>query len=456
MNSARDRKAENGCGAALLGMLLAVSTACPAIAANTTNELPDEVIAALKNPDQVTLYSIEPEQVPTSEFHRYKVLGKTIIDHQEAERVLADVQSSLANWNHGIGLCFEPHHGLRVRSGSHTYDLVICYLCQGMLVYVDDSTLLANLHLTGTPALLNELSARHALPKPQILVRDEEREKEQQRDDAHWMSVMPAPIKPLWNDFLRSRGPAPLEPLQEALAKDIPDTKQQILTLFAWYGSGVGRWSGYPAYEDAVAELLQRYPRSSLFEVAHSDQLTDPQLRGAVRFFAAPFLGNRDPNDRKDLSRALDAYSKVVANWTAAMPASIRPLWTDDMWYLAHIQDADHHRMVDALKQEFPDGNQLLLKLLSWYGSGVGARYEYIADDLLFQFPTEEIVAAAQSKPLTEEQLDGAARFFADWYFQRERPNDIKNFPASFKTTLLAHIQKRGNKEWQQYSGAFR
>jgi hypothetical protein len=414
------------------------------------------------------LFSIEPEPAPTSEFHQYRVLGKSKIDPGEAERALADVQSSLANWDQRIGLCFNPHHGLRVRSGAHSYDLVICYLCQTVLVWLDDSTLLATLHLTGTPSVLNELSAKHALPKPQILVMDEQSTKEQQQAEAHWMRVMPASIKPLWNDFvmgndfLMPRGSTALQPLQEALAKDIPDTKQQILTLFAWYSSGVGVWSGYPAYEEAPAELLRRYPRSVLFEVAQSDRLTDPQLKGAARLFAAPFLDDRARNDRNSLTQGLNIYFKVVAAWTDAMPASIRPLCTDDLWYLAHTNDATVRRMIEVLQQEFPDKNQLLLKLLSWYGSGIGARcgfcarYEYIVDDLLFQFPTQEIVAAAQSGPLTEQQLDGAARFFADWYFQRERPNDAKNLPASFKSTLLTHIQKRGNKDWTEYSGAFK
>jgi hypothetical protein len=465
MVSARHGNTENGClGPALVGLLIVLSAVCPATAADLDNKLPDAVVAAFQNPDQVTLYAIEPDLEPTtdSDFHHYKVLGKSIIDRKDSRLALSDVQSSLANWNQRIGMCFNPHHGLRVRSGKHTYDLVICYLCQGLLVYVDDSTLLAALHITGTPALLNELSARHALPKPQILVRDEQAAKEQQRADAHWMSVMPASIKPVWSEFLSSPGPAALQPLREALAKEIPDTTQQILVLFAWYGSGAGPWSGFPAYEEVVAELLQRYPRSALLEVAHSDRLTDPQLRGAARFFAAPFLGSQGSDDRVILSQGLNTYFKVTANWRAAMPASIRPLWTDDMWYLAHAGNADLHRMIDALAQEFPDKNGLLLELLSWYGSGIGARcsfcarYEFIVDDLLFQFSSDEIVKAALSKPLTEEQLDGAARFFADWYFQRERPTDIQNFPSSLKSTLLAHIQKRSNEDWIKYSAAFK
>lgn len=44
---------------------------------------------------------------------------------------------------------------------------------------------------------------------------------------------------------------------------------------------------------------------------------------------------------------------------------------------------------------------------------------------LLFRFGTADLVAAAQSRPLTEQQLDGAARFLVDWYFQQERPHQI-------------------------------
>jgi len=131
------------------------------------------------------------------------------------------------------------------------------------------------------------------------------------------------------------------------------------------------------------------------------------------------------------------------------------------MWYEAHVDNAYRDRMVAALNHEFTDRNQAILALLSWYGSGIGvkcncASYEYIVTDLLFKFSSADLVVAAQSRPLTEKQLDGAARFLADWYFQRERPHEIEDFPPPLKALLLAHIYSRGYPEWEKYSAPFK
>jgi len=81
---------------------------------------------------------------------------------------------------------------------------------------------------------------------------------------------------------------------------------------------------------------------------------------------------------------------------------------------------------------------------------------EYVVQDLLFKYSTADLVAAAQSQPLTQQQLDGAARFLADWYFQRERPHDIEDLPQPLKAVLLAHIHGRGYSEWEKYSAPFK
>ena len=74
----------------------------------------------------------------------------------------------------------------------------------------------------------------------------------------------------------------------------------------------------------------------------------------------------------------------------------------------------------------------------------------------MLKFTTADLVTALQSQPLTEKQLDGAARLLADWYFQRERPHEIEGFPAPVKALLLAHIESRGDPDWLKYSKPFK
>jgi hypothetical protein len=433
-----------------------------ALAAQPENHLPEAVVAALQNAQTATLYAIEPDRVSEfdTDFHHYEVLGKSKIDGDEARRVLADLQESLSRPNDGPAMCFQPHHRISVQAGVHSYDLVICYLCGGLRIYRDNA-LLGGLLLNGTPQLLNELAVKHGLPKPQVLSRAELQVQESERAQAQWLAVMPAAVRPVWQEFLARPGPPDYRSLEAALADEFPDEQQRILALFAWYGSGTGHWSGYPGYEDVVSDLLRRYPFSELSRLAQSNALADLQLKGAARFFAGWILGHRERDDRAVLTQGLKDYFQATDRWVADMPGSIRPLWKDSMWYEAHVGDADRDRMIAALNQEFTDRNQLILALLSWYGSGIGvkchcARYEYVAQDLLFKFSTADLVAAAQSRPLNEKQLDGAARLLADWYFQRERPHEIEGSPEPLKAVLLAHIHRRGYPEWIEYSAPFK
>src|SRR5262249_34826890 len=193
-------------------------------------------------------------------------------------------------------------------------------------VYRDDS-LITGLLLAGTPDLLNELAAKHGLPKPQVLSSDELQRKESEQEESHWLAVMPTSVKPLWNKFLARNGPLDYQSLEAALAQEFPDEQQRILVLFAWYASGTGHWSGYPSYEDVVTDLLRRYPFSELSRLAQSSALTDLQLKGAARFFAGGVLGNQESDDRQVLSRGLKDYFRTTDQWVADMPASIRPLW---------------------------------------------------------------------------------------------------------------------------------
>ncbi len=428
----------------------------------TDNALPPEVVDAFQHAAAARLYAIEPGDVTEfdTNFHHYQVLGEATLNASETQRVLADLQASLARPNGGPAMCFQPHHRISVHSGKHTYDLVICYLCGGLRIYRDDS-LIRGLLLAGTPRLLNELAAQHGVPKPEVLTRAETVHQQIESAAAHWVEVMPASLRPLWPRFTARTGLPDYASLEPALAGQYPDERQRILALFAWYASGVGEWSGYPSYEDVVADLLQRYPYAELSQLAQSDTLTDLQLKGAARFFAGWILGHEASNDRRVLTGGLKDYFSATARWTANMPRSLRPLWTDDLWYSFRVAGAQREGMLAALSREFTERSQAVLALLGWFGSGIGtecscARYEYVAQELLITFDPADVAAALESRPLTEQQLDGAARFLANWYFQREHPHAIEAFPAQVKAMLLAHIQRRGYAEWEKYSAPFR
>ncbi len=106
--------------------------------------------------------------------------------------------------------------------------------------------------------------------------------------------------------------------------------------------------------------------------------------------------------------------------------------------------------MLEALSRQFPDENERILTLFNWYGSDASemrifGRYQYVVDDLLYKFATSELAQAAASKPLTEQQLDGATRLFAEWEFRRGRRAEMRKIPSPLKAILVTHSKKAGN-----------
>ena len=76
-----------------------------------------------------------------------------------------------------------------------------------------------------------------------------------------------------------------MEPLRKALSEGVPDPRERALALFAWHGSGMGPWSGYPAYENAAEHLLLDLPVPVLIAAAEAP-LDERQTEGAARLFA--------------------------------------------------------------------------------------------------------------------------------------------------------------------------
>jgi hypothetical protein len=97
--------------------------------------------------------------------------------------------------------------------------------------------------------------------------------------------------------------------LLEALRAAIPAPQGQSLTLFGWFGSGAGPWSGFPSYEAVPEQLLLHYPTQLLVDVLTASTLTETQWRGAARYFGGWEFRQRKKGDRallpSDLKRRL-------------------------------------------------------------------------------------------------------------------------------------------------------
>jgi hypothetical protein len=174
---------------------------------------------------------------------------------------------------------------------------------------------------------------------------------------------------------------------------------------------------------------------------------------------------NRDPDrwlhwfDARGMTYAREFFDQMRAQerkhekdekrWLSAMPASLQPMWADaHKQFDPPLKYADLKALNAALEKQYPDTYERILGLMGWFGSGAGPwsgypGYEQIAEKLLRQYPTAELIRAAESGNLTDQELEGAARILAEW----TPVPDKTPIPAALRRTLLEHCLKSSDED---------
>jgi hypothetical protein len=110
----------------------------------TSEMTPQQVLATIGQTKVLELYSLEPydplcaEEKSPTHFHGWKILGSTKVESAEVREMLVGaLERSVSEAAGGAG-CFNPRHGLRVVHGGRVIDLVICFECNWIKIFVDD------------------------------------------------------------------------------------------------------------------------------------------------------------------------------------------------------------------------------------------------------------------------------------------------------------------------------
>jgi hypothetical protein len=105
-------------------------------------ELPAEVRAVLDNPDRLELLSLQPvdEDAPDFDeqkgFHGHASLGSVQIKAAAKNKLIAALKKGIGE-SEGAGGCFIPRHGIRATRNGTTVELVICFQCSNVHIYLD-------------------------------------------------------------------------------------------------------------------------------------------------------------------------------------------------------------------------------------------------------------------------------------------------------------------------------
>jgi hypothetical protein len=160
--------------------------------------------------------------------------------------------------------------------------------------------------------------------------------------------------------------------------------------------------------------------------------------------------------------RRAEENRQAAIRWQQAMPACLHPYWDQMLASAGNMatfipvpQGGEGHQgqaeassgltpLLGALETEYPDPERRVLALFEWYGSGKGPwsgfpSYEGTAEALLLEFPTSQLVTTLVRQPLAPMHLEGAARYFAGYYFNTQKPDERDQIPQELKQRLLTH-----------------
>jgi hypothetical protein len=167
------------------------------------------------------------------------------------------------------------------------------------------------------PRRFEDWLLRHGIPDARdCREENEKREAEWLQSTENWERAMPPSLRPLWPDRLGygpgEMSPADVDAAEALLRTAVPDPVARVRALYTWFGSGKGRWSGYPSYEGAAEQLLLAYPVEVL--LAALDASTDDVAAayGAARLFSGIREEDRQrcPEPlRRRMQHAIEWYS---------------------------------------------------------------------------------------------------------------------------------------------------
>jgi hypothetical protein len=145
-----------------------------------SSKIPRQVEEALDGPDKASsapysfiIYSLEPttpgmqgaQPNGKETFHGHTILGQMEIkDTVTRRKLVAAFNHGVSDHDGSVAACFMPHHGIRVQQGKQTIDLVICFMCAQVKVYINGQEGETMLISTSPRATFNEVLDRARVP----------------------------------------------------------------------------------------------------------------------------------------------------------------------------------------------------------------------------------------------------------------------------------------------------
>jgi len=139
--------------------------------------------------------------------------------------------------------------------------------------------------------------------------------------------------------------------------------------------------------------------------------------------------------------------------WLKAMPDVLMSRWGKIDWETPMEPSKETlEDLWSIVNSAYPKLSDLVLALLGWYGSGKGPwsefpSYESAPEELLLHIDTREIVNTVITANLTNQQMEGTARYLSGWTFHKLKPKDKVLVPEELKQKILTYVKAQKDED---------
>lgn len=281
-------------------------------------EFSPEVAGVLDHAKSAVLYSLEPADIAKerdAQIGGFKILGKAVLDEKQTAQAAHEFRAVIIPRDNTFAMCFQPRHALRIESGGHRYDFVLCYECEDLSI-LKDGVKIDDFRVKGSPAALNAMLK--ALNVPLAFDSDAKNVKELQKANVkrakkeaeQWLKLMPAPLQPVWTehgmfDAVDNGDFSNIEFLKPALEKAEPDKIKRILILLDWAGKTSTDGLHWEWHENVPQLMLLEYSVDDITSTVLGGKLTGSQLDGAAVLFGGWVMEQKRPGTKAHISPEL-------------------------------------------------------------------------------------------------------------------------------------------------------
>jgi hypothetical protein len=207
---------------------------------------------------------------------------------------------------------------------------------------------------------------------------------------------------------------------------------------------------------EIVGNRLLRWPAKWKDDAHLADP---PALAGFLKSAGFPGLADALEQAVARAVKAREAHAAWAATWEAATPAGLAPLVNQLSGQVPKKDPTAIGKALSLLQSQYPSINDGVLALFAWYGHRSGPwsgypAFEIAPETLLESFSPDQLVTALESREssLTDQHLEGAARFVSRWVHESRRETQkllIDRFQRSPVRRRLIEFVHALNDDWK-------